>query len=94
MNLAKNGPGISPNSVLEVKYGTTKKSRRTMGNVQGVRMMSVTAIVVARLAVGDSDEEREGSMYHKILEHGGYVDVHRENIKKERFNYSWRRVFP
>jgi hypothetical protein len=54
-----------------------------MGIVQGVRMMSVTAIVVARLAVGDSDEERKGSIYHKILEHGGCVDVHRENIKKE-----------
>jgi hypothetical protein len=51
--------------------------------------MSVTAIVVARLAVGDSDEEREGSIYHKILEHGGCVDVHRENMKEERFNYSW-----
>jgi hypothetical protein len=45
--------------------------------------MSVTAIVVARLAVGDSDEERKGSIYHKILEHGGCVDVHGENIKKE-----------
>lgn len=46
-------------------------------------MMSVTAIVVTRLAVGDSDEERKGSIYHKILEHGGCVDVHIENIKKE-----------
>jgi hypothetical protein len=54
-----------------------------MGIVQGVRMMSVTAIVVTRLAVGDSDEERKGSIYHKILEHGSCVDVHIENIKKE-----------
>ena len=49
MNLAKNGPGISLNSVLEVKYGTTKKTRRVMGIAQGVRMMSITAIFEPRI---------------------------------------------
>jgi len=49
VNLAKNGPGISLNSVLEVKYGTTKKTRRVMGIAQGVRMMSITAIFEPRI---------------------------------------------
>jgi len=45
VNLAKNGPGISLNSVLEVKYGTMKKRIRAIGIVQGVRMISDTAIL-------------------------------------------------
>lgn len=51
MNFAKNGPGTFRSSVLEVKYGTRKKSRKAIGIVQGVRMTSASAISGPRIVL-------------------------------------------